>query len=476
MFDKYNEEEDEDDFPEISQLVEQFEEMHRNGTVGYFEVEAFLLLLDYYEDVQQLETVELLTELALAQHPDSVPILVRRAGLYFDTQRESEAMTILTKCSQLDPLDIEPYFLKAEILASQSDFAQAHRALETALSLATEATEQYDILLAQASIFEEQGYFDKGFEALAKALRLNPDGDEALDRIWLIVELSEMYDESIALHNELIDANAYSHKAWFNLGHAHFCKKEYQAAADAYDTAFTINEKFEVAYRDCGEALMHLGKFSEAIEVFERAIANNGNNAYLLMQIGLCYEEIEEFFVAHDYYIKAAQQEAQNPEPFFRMGENYGKQGRWQNAASAYRKAIQLDGTNAHYYVGLAVVMDEIGDFETADKAYEKAIRLDEQNKENWLFFIASLIDREQFKRAAEWLGNAESTTGAEVEYLYCEAGLFYRQDMIVAALGSLLFALSENREAKQWLFEFFPDMEKDARIQLAIKNYEDSL
>ncbi len=462
---------DYDNEQHIQLLVQQFEEMRKNDSVGYFEVSSFVKLLEHYEEEQQLEIIGEILENALSQHPNSAILLIHQANFLFDNDKVEEALEILEKAELVDAGEIELYYLKAEILAFKRQYQQAQIELDKALAYANDL-DYYDILLHRANVYEDEGNFDEAFEVLKDALMLNPQGEEALDRMWLTVELSEKYDESLVLHNKLLDKDAYSYQSWFNLGHAHFCKQEFEKAVEAYDFAFTINEKFEPAYRDCGEALMNMGEFQKAIVVYRKGISNNGPNSFLYLQIGACYEEMEHYYEARENYLKAAKQEPQNAEVYFRIGECYVKEDRWGNAVSAYRKAIKLDENNARYFAAIAETFYHLEEIENAESVFRHAISLEPNNKDVWVSYISFLIDREIFDEAMDAIEIASDNTGA-TELSYCKVACLYLSGKHKAALETLSFALIEDYEMSESLFDLFPNLAGVSVIRLMINEFE---
>jgi tetratricopeptide (TPR) repeat protein len=462
---------DYDNEQHIQLLVQQFEEMRKNDSVGFFEVSSFLNLLEYYESKQQLDIVKEILEHALSQHPTSATLLIRQASYLFDNDKVEGAFEVLEKAEQVDAGEIELYFLKAEILTYQRLYNDAQLELDKALAYANDL-DYYDILLHRANVYEDEGNFDEVFEVLKDALMLNPTGEEALDRMWLTVELSEKYDESIALHNKLLDKNAYSFQSWFNLGHAHFCKKEYEKAVESYDFAFTINEKFEPAYRDCGESLMHLGRFQDAILVYRKAISNIGANSFLYLQTGLCYEEEEQYYDARDFYLKAAKQSPQNGEIYFRIGESYVKEDRWINAISAYRKAIKLDEHNPKYYTAIAETFYQLDEVDNADTVFRHAISLEQKDKDIWVSYISFLIDTESFADAYDAIEVAQENVDS-TELLYCKVACYHMNGKHKAALEMLHFALTEDYKMHESLFDLFPDLEEVSALKKMIAEFK---
>ena len=463
---------DYDNEQHIQLLVQQFEEMWHNESVGFFEVSSFVKLLEYYDKKGQNEMVEAILDVALSQHPTSAQLLIRQANFLFDSDNVEAALDMLEKTEMVDAGEIEQYFLKAEILTHQRKYQAAQIELDKSLAYANDL-DYYDILLQRANIYEDEGNFEEMFEVLKDAMLLNPKGEEALNRMWLTVELSEKYDESIKLHNKLLDRDAYSYQSWFNLGHAYFCIKNYHKAIEAYDFAYTIKEDFEPAYRDCGEALMILGEFRQAISVYRKAIENVGKSAYLYLQIGLCYEQLEQYYDARDYYLKAAKHEPNNPETYFRLGECYAKEERWGNAVGAYRKAIKLDEHNANYYAAIAETFYQLDEVDNADTVFRHAVSLAPNNKNIWVGYVSFLIDIEAFEEAYEAIEIAQENTDA-TEMLYCKVACLYLSGKHKSAMEMLAFALIEDYKMHESLFELFPELAEVSVFQLMIEKFEE--
>ena len=66
--------------------------------------------------------------------------------------------------------------------------------------------------------------------------------------------------KAFGLHQKIIDQQPYSELAWFNLGSAYQGLKLYEKAIDAYQYAVAIDEKFDYAYRNMGDAYIRLEK------------------------------------------------------------------------------------------------------------------------------------------------------------------------------------------------------------------------
>lgn len=456
---------------DIQALVHQFEEMSLNGTVGFFETSSFLRLLDYYESEFNLEKAHDVIQHALVQHPYSAALYIRKAALLFESDRPDAALECLYEAEMYDASELELYMLRAEILTWKKQYDAALDALEIAMFHASKS-DKYDVFISIANVYEDMDKFDKVFGYLRKALLMNPKGEEALDKIWLAVELSEHYDESIKLHNQILDIDAYSYMAWYNLGHAHLCKQEYEQAIEAFEFAFVIKEDFEFAYRDCGEAYFELKDYESAIKTYKKALEHIRPDSSIYLHIGQCFEELDDYASAREHYLKAAKLNGQNPDVFHRLGECYSKEERWISAVSSFKKAIKLNGENSKYVAGLAEAYYQLDKNSEADVLFRKALILDLTNNEIWVQYVSFLIDIEEYEEAYQMLEEADKHC-ASIELLYCKVACLFYWGQRKEAANLLLFALEEDFEMHTSLFELFPDLENEPEILAVITGFE---
>ena len=223
--------------------------MTKNGTLSYLDENDFYLLIDYYEDELILDKALEAVNHAISQHPFCVDFLLIKARLLLHNDRPYRAMRFLDKAEVIAPLEVETHLLRAKAFGALGEFDQAMQLLERAKKFCA-GSDLVDIHLCESTICEGMKDFDGMFDSLVEALRLDPQSEEALERIWISVELSKKYEESVFIHLEVLDDDAYSYQAWFNLGHAYACLGEYRKAIEALEFSFLINPDFELGYLD----------------------------------------------------------------------------------------------------------------------------------------------------------------------------------------------------------------------------------
>ena len=65
-----------------------------------------------------------------------------------------------------------------------------------------------------------------------------------------------------------------------------------------------IDEKFDYAYRNMGDAYIRLRKYKEAIEALERVLELSRPEDVIYEAIGHCYDRLKNYAQARFYYEK----------------------------------------------------------------------------------------------------------------------------------------------------------------------------
>jgi len=307
--------------------------------------------------------------------------------------------------------------------------------------------------------------------SLKAALFVDPHHREALERIWLCIETTKKYDESVSLHKQLIDLEPYSYLAWYNLGHAQAYLGNYHEAVEAYEYAFIINEKFEFAYRDCAELCFEIKKYRKALRCYLELLEYSGPDTELYCSIGQCHQQLEDYDTARKYYLKALQSDPLNDEMLFHIGECYAEEGRAKNALRYYKKAIQIETNREEYYAAIAEAYFELGDEIKAEAQIKKAIDLAPDQIQYWMQYTGFLIASDRVEDALAVLETAEDyALGAELLYsrIACLFALGRRQE----AFYWLGEALLEDFDMHSALFDLMPSLENDGDVISMIADY----
>jgi tetratricopeptide (TPR) repeat protein len=187
--------------------------------------------------------------------------------------------------------------------------------------------------------------YDEAEAAYRKAIELNPSYATAYYNLGILLKTRERYDEAEAAYRKAIELNPSYATAYSNLGllfHEKF--KRYDEAEAAYRKAIELNPSYATAYNNLVIMLRLLNRIKDAMPLLEKMIEINPDdfNPYLVLasiskQLGkhispeyldkarkflpsddwynhACLESVcENFDLAFEYLVKAAQRERFNP-------------------------------------------------------------------------------------------------------------------------------------------------------------------
>ncbi len=417
----------------IPQVVVTYEEMLRSDSIGFLEQSTFLKITDYYISQHEMQEALRVIDFALDQHPYSSELLIRKAEIFFDVERFQDALEVLDLAGTLSASDLSLNLLRAEVLSALQRTQEGFDLLDNMFAISSQS--DYDeIWLSKANLYEDLEQYHNVFECLKCALELNPNHVEALDRIWLTVEICEAYEESVALHQKIVDASPYNLHAWYNLGHAFNAIGKLEEAAEAYEFCMVIDEQFEFAYRDCADVYSSMHQFHKAVKVYEEAIEIFSADSDLFIQTGKCFERMHDFSKAREYYAKAVRIDSNAATAYMRMGQCFVSEDKWVSALSSFKKAHKIDPKNPDFAHAVAIAFAELDQPENAVPFFKIAIDNAPDDAKLWKEFALFYIDEQDFELALEILEEAMVyVQSADLEYV--KSACLYKMGHKQAAL-----------------------------------------
>ena len=319
------------DQEDILALLRQYQDLRNGRRHAFIEEESFEKIIDYYDGKEEIPLALEAVDTAVEQYPYSAALLIRKADLLIASRKYRDALEILEQAALLDATDINLYILKTDAYLALDQQEKAVVLLQDALQH-FEGAERIELLFELADVYDDYEEFDKIFDCLRWILEQDFDNEEALYKICFWTDFTGRNEESIRLHQHIIEENPYSSLAWFNLAAAYQGLKLFEKAIDSYKYAVAIDDKFDYAYRNMGDAFIRLRKYKEAIEALERVLELSKPEDVIYEAIGHCYDKLNKYAQARFYYRKASHLNLGDSKLVYKIACTYLNEGQWNNA------------------------------------------------------------------------------------------------------------------------------------------------
>lgn len=417
---------------DLKELLRQFQNLRNGRSHSFLDEESFEKIIDYFDDKEDMQQAMEAADIAIEQYPYSSSLLIRKADLMIASRHYQEALKILERAELLDSTDINLFILKTDAYLALDQQEKAVNLLEAALHH-FEGQERIELLFELADVYDDYEEFDKIFDCLKLILEQEPDNEEALYKICFWTDFTGRNEESIRLHQTIIDNNPYCELAWFNLAAAYQGLKLYEKAIDAYKYAIAIDEKFDYAYRNMGDAYIRLRKFRDAIESLEKVLELSKPEDVIYEAIGHCYDKLTNYAQARFYYRKASHLNQHDSKLYYKIACTYLNEGQWGNAVKQLETAIHIHARQPEYNLAMGECKMQMGEYKEAIQYFSNVVRMRPKNISSWEALIRCLYNANFYKEALEQVQAAIRITGGKPLFT------FY--------LSTVLFALGKSKE-----------------------------
>ncbi len=421
------------DDDELQEILKRYENLKKGRSHSYIDEESFEKIIDYFDEKEDIGSALEAAEKGAEQYPFSSTMIIRKADLLIATHKYREALSLLDHAAMLDSSDINVYILKTDAYLALDKQEKAVQILETALELFT-GDERISLLFELADVYDDYQEFEKVFDCLKLILEQEPNNEEALYKICFWTDFTGRNEESIKLHQKIIDEYPYNDLAWFNLGAAYQGLKLYEKSLDAYHYAVAINEKFDYAYRNMGDAYIRLKKYKEAIEVLQKVLELTKPEALIYEALGYCYDKLHNNGQARFYYRKASHISSEDSKLYYKIACTYFNEGQWDSAVKELESALRIHRHQSEYNLLMGECKMQQGLFKDAIQFFSAVVSQRPKNKNGWEALIRCLYKAGYFEEGRDQATVAiKILNGQPIFYFY---------------LSAILFALGKTKEA----------------------------
>ena len=384
---------------ELEELIRQYEDLRAGKKAAFLEEESFEIIIEYFNEKNNFFKALEVVDTALDYFPYSADLFIKKADLFIATNRYNEALDILKQAEIFESDNIDVYILKTDAYLALDMQQKAADLLEDAL-LIFDGEERLNLLFELADVYDDYEEFEKVFDCLKLILEQEPANEEALYKICFWTDFTGRNEESIRLHQQIIDENPYSELAWFNLGSAYQGLKLYEKAIDAYQYAVVINDKFDYAYRNMGDAYIRLRKYKDAIEVLEKVGEITRPEDVIFEAIGHCYHKLGKFATARFNYRKASHINSTDSKLYYKIALTYINEKKWAKAIEQLENALRIHKNVPDYNLAIGQCALQLKNYKEATHYFSMVVRSRPKNIRGWKALIVCLYQAQYFEEA----------------------------------------------------------------------------
>ncbi|MDP4129908.1 MAG: CDC27 family protein [Bacteroidota bacterium] len=456
---------------EIKELLKQYNALKNGRKHSFLDEECFEKIIDHYDGKEEFPQALEAVELGIEQYPYSSILLIRKADLLIATRKYYDALLILERASLLDANDINLYILKTDAYLALDQQEKAVVLLQEALGL-FEGRERIELLFELADVYDDYEEFDKIFDCLRWILEQDYQNEEALYKICFWTDFTGRNEESIRLHQNIIEENPYSELAWFNLAAAYQGLKLFEKAVDAYKYAVAIDEKFDYAFRNMGDAFIRLRKYREAIECLERVLELSKPEDVIYEAIGHCYDKQRNFAQARFYYRKASHLNQGDSKLIYKVACTYLNESQWTHAIKQLDTAIRLQAKHPEYHLALGECKIQLGEYKEAIQSFGTVVRLRQKNISGWEALVRCLYLAGMYVQALEQVQQAIRITGNKPLLTFYMSAVYFAMGKSKEGLLHLDKALSKSPKLLKKMIALNPSLLQSQSIIDVIARY----
>ena len=461
-----------EDREELKELLRQYHNLRLGRQHSFLEEDAFERIIDHFDEKDNLPGALEAAEIGLSQFPYSSQLMIKKADLLLATRKYREALDILEVAVLYGSSDLNLYILKTDAYLALDQQGEAVKLLEAALLL-FEGEERLDLLFELADVYDDYEEFDKVFDCLKLILEEEPNNEEALYKICFWTDFTGRNEESIRLHQGIIDEFPFSELAWFNLAAAYQGLKLYEKSIDAYQYAVAIDEKFDYAYRNMGDAYLRLRKYKEAIEVLEKVLELTRPEDVIYEAIGHCYHRMGNYAQARFNYKKAVHLNPDDSKLHYKIAVTYMLEEQWQSAIKQLDNAMRIHRNIPEYNLAMGECKMNLKLFKDAIQYFGTVVRNKPKNVPGWEALIRCLIKADLFEEAIEQCVAAMKATEGKPVFLFYYSSILFTMGKTKEALLKLEMAMEKAPRHLKKFVELNPSILQNNQVVDIVARYK---
>ena len=283
----------------------------------------------------------------IVQFPDSVDLLLERGNLEFDHYRYDSAMNDAARAFRLDSNNLDARMLFAEVLNNREartfkDVATSQRNYKIIIK---KQPNNIRGLIGLAATYSYQQDFDKTFQYVNEALRIDPKYRNAYVLKGTTYRQIGNMDLAKSSYQTAIQQDPEFFEAYFFLGQVYQSEND-PLCIEYFTTALELKPKYqEIKYQLAFSKQLH-GQIEGAVNLYREMAADTVDfyiNRGLFHQGYIKQFETKDIDSAVYFYRSALKTEPRHVESWHNLGLCYKEKGYKTKALQSFAKALQYN-------------------------------------------------------------------------------------------------------------------------------------
>ena len=272
-------------------------------------------------------------------NPNDVEAYFNKGICLSNLNLKEEAIQMYNKTIELNPNYIDAYFQRGYCYYNLKKYQKAMQEMNKVLQL---DQNYYQAYYEKGFCFQKMKRYEEAIIEISKAIQLNRYFEKAYFQRGYCCELINDFSSAIEDYKKVIELNKNSYKVYFRLGLCYFYIKDYNEALNVFDKGISLNranydayyfkgicqrylkyywdaiitfnfflncfvnnkslssrkiceEQISNVYYNKGRCLLSLGRYSEAIQMFNNYLKKNRNSYEVYFNRAICYYKSHKY-------------------------------------------------------------------------------------------------------------------------------------------------------------------------------------
>lgn len=437
-------------------IVKRYENMLLFNKVGFFDVEEFDGIIDYYRFSGYPKKALEASEQAVLQHPNSMEIKLKRAFVLHENGKQIDALRLLTQIQKIESSNSEVFILKGSVYLAIKQIEQAKRSFDIAIKL--ELEDKANVCFSIAESLVHYGHYKIALEFYFKVLQINPDFFEVYYEMASVNEQLGDYDQAEKDLQTFLDFNPFAIEGWYHLAMLFNSIERYDEAIEAMDFAIAIDDADITMYFVKAGILTDIERFDDALAVYDEVFEIEELNPEALIGKGEIYERQNKFSEAMQCFDKALEFDEEMDDAWHGKAVVAYQTADYEKAVEYISKALKLFPENADFWFTNGKIATKMNNENLAIHAFIEATSLDPEDEEAWLSYADSLVHFNLIEKAIQVLENALGVLANNPHLFLKRSILFFKNMNFTMGFGELDSALKINPKLVSVFFDEYPE------------------